>query len=145
MYSALDIARYIINRYAEQDIFISNLKMQKILYFVQANFLVETNGKKCFYEKIEAWSFGPIVPVVYRKYKIYGSSAIPSDLFYNDIDFVAPRDAQLIDEMLDICKDFSATDLVNITHQQKPWKDAFAKGRNTEITSESLIDFFGKK
>ena len=142
MYSALDVARYIINRYGDGGVYISNLKLQKILYFVQANFLVETNGNKCFYEKIEAWSFSPVVPVVYRKYKIYGSAAIPMDLYNDGIDFIAPDDAGLIDEILETCKNYSASDLVNITHHQSPWIDAFNRGRNTEITAESLIDFF---
>ena len=40
MYSALDVARYIIWYCKKQGYSISNLKLPKILYFVQANFLV---------------------------------------------------------------------------------------------------------
>ena len=63
-YNVLDISRYIINYSNVKDYGISNLKLQKILYFVQAYFLIET-GSPCFKEKIEAWDFGPVVPKAY--------------------------------------------------------------------------------
>ena len=76
MYSALVVARYIIKRCNELNRPISNLKLQKLLYFVQAEFLVG-EGSACFPEEIEAWDFGPVVPEVYHRYKAYGSASIP--------------------------------------------------------------------
>ena len=73
MYKALDIARYIIERCREKNRTVSNLKLQKILYFVQAEFLV-TKNQPCFGETIEAWDFGPVVPEVYYEYRMYGSA-----------------------------------------------------------------------
>jgi len=77
MYSAINVAKYIIMRCNQQHKTISNLKLQKILYFVQAEFLVEKDSA-CFKEEIEAWDFGPVVPAVYHKYKVYGCASIPS-------------------------------------------------------------------
>ena len=54
MYRALDIAHYIIQRCNTTNRTISNLKLQKILYFVQAEFLV-TKNQPCFVEEIQAW------------------------------------------------------------------------------------------
>ena len=65
MYSAIDIARYIIWYCKNHGYTISNLKLQKILYFVQAEFLVSA-GAPCFYQDIEAWDFGPVIPEVYH-------------------------------------------------------------------------------
>ncbi len=67
MYSAIDVARYIIWYCKRRRYSISNLKLQKILYFVQANFLVSI-GTPCFEEEIEAWDFGPVVPEVYHEF-----------------------------------------------------------------------------
>ena len=64
MYSVLDVAKYVIFYSNEKKYDISNLKLQKILYFIQAEFLVSEN-EPCFYEEIEAWNFGPVVPEVY--------------------------------------------------------------------------------
>lgn len=80
MYTALSVARYIIDYCNEIGRGISNLKLQKILYFVQAQFLVSTsNNAPCFSDPIEEWDFGPLVPSVYHHYKVYGSAIIPSD------------------------------------------------------------------
>ena len=39
--------------------------------------------KPCFYENIEAWKYGPVVPNVYSEFKMYGSNDIPKILNYN--------------------------------------------------------------
>ena len=49
MYSAIDVARYIIAHCNRNGQTISNLKLQKILYFIQAEFLV-VQDKPCFQE-----------------------------------------------------------------------------------------------
>ena len=43
-YDVLDIARYIINKCNEKGIIISNLKLQKLLYFVQGYMLALTGN-----------------------------------------------------------------------------------------------------
>lgn len=73
-YNVLDVSRYIINYCNENYYLISNFKLQKILYFVQAFFL-EAKNEECFREEIEAWDFGPVVPEVYREYRKYGGDA----------------------------------------------------------------------
>ena len=72
-YNALDVARYVIKYGNDRDYGVSNLKLQKILYFIQTYFLIQTNSP-CFKEPIEAWDFGPIVPAVYKQYKMYASA-----------------------------------------------------------------------
>ena len=57
IYNALDIARYIINYSIDNSYPVSNLKLQKLLYYVQANFLVNKN-KQCFYQEILNWDYG---------------------------------------------------------------------------------------
>lgn len=41
MYNVLDISRYIINYSNDCNYIISNLKLQKLLYFIQVYFLIE--------------------------------------------------------------------------------------------------------
>ena len=76
-YNVSDVSRYVIKYSNDKGYGISNLKLQKILYFIQAYFLINTpNGNPCFKEKIEAWDFGPVVPEAYREYEQYGSTDI---------------------------------------------------------------------
>ena len=51
-YNVLEICRHVINYSNEKDYGISNLKLQKVLYFIQAYFLISTPDR-CFNEKIK--------------------------------------------------------------------------------------------
>lgn len=59
IYSALEVAKYVIYREYNSRHIISNLKLQKVLYFIQAEFLV-VNNKPCFKEDIVALDFGQL-------------------------------------------------------------------------------------
>ena len=82
LYDVLDISRHIINYSDEKDYGVSNLKLQKLLYFVQGNFL-RVLKRACFYEEIEAWKYGPVIPEVYSEFKMFGSNDIPRITHYN--------------------------------------------------------------
>lgn len=141
MYKALLIAKYVIQRCDSLGITVSNLKLQKILYFVQAEFLVDI-GEPCFGEKIEAWDFGPVVPNVYRAYKIYGSANIPVGVI-GTLKQICKEDENRIYGIVDECANYSASQLVEITHHQTPWIEAYNKpGANNEITLESIKAYF---
>lgn len=141
-YSALDVAKYIIKHCKEKNLPISNLKLQKLLYFVQAEFLV-TKNEPCFDEDIEAWDFGPVVPVVYREYKIFGSANIPCIDYDNyETDTISTDDKEIIDGIVDMVSPYSASQLVSITHQQDPWRNVYSPRRNNVITPDSIQKFF---
>ena len=54
-YKVLDVCKYVIDYSNEKEYGISNLKLQKILYFIQAYFLIKQPSRCCFDDKIEAW------------------------------------------------------------------------------------------
>lgn len=141
MYSALDIANYIIIREAEQGRSVSNLRLQKLLYFVQAFFLVNTENP-IFSDDIESWDFGPVIPKVYHRYKYYGSSGILTMAI--DIDSIPElslKEKYMIDEVLDYCAKYNTSFLVDKTIHQQPWKRA--KWRwNKVITLDSIKEYF---
>lgn len=136
---AVDVAEYIIGYANKKNYSISNLKLQKILYFVQAQFLVAL-GYPCFKDAIEAWDFGPVVRSVYNQYKRYGSTNIYSgDMsLETEMKEIEKDSIQLI---IDKCVNFSANQLVEITHNQDPWKNAYKK--NVYISNNAIRDYFG--
>lgn len=157
-YQVLDVCRHVINYSNEREYGISNLKLQKVLYFIQACFLIKkTDHSPCFSEKIEAWDFGPVVPKAYHEYKQYGSGDIPTIKSYfvfegNDIwnakrvkfeDIaIADDDKVLIEKIIDKFADYSATDLVSLTHRQSPWINAYVPYQNNEITIDAIREYF---
>lgn len=141
MYNAVDVAKYIIWFCKENGHSISNLKLQKLLYFVQAQFLI-TTGEPAFPEEIEAWDFGPVVPEVYQYFKMWGSSELPAILARNAKAKIYIRDQEIMDEILEECAQYSASFLVDITHNQDPWYDSYEKYCNNVITKESIKEYF---
>lgn len=158
MYDVLDISRYIINYCNSKDYDLSNLKLQKILYFIQAYYVSKSKDKKpCFKDRIEAWDFGPVVPKVYHEYKKYGSTNIPAVTTYIKLDrnniwnskvveysdeFIEDYDKEIINNLVDNFSRFSTTVLVRITHNQLPWIEAYKCGKNSEITIEAIRRYF---
>lgn len=67
-YEVRDIAAYVIKEYNRRGAPISNFKLQKVLYYIQARYLVDYDIP-AFYGVIEKWQLGPIVPDVYYLYK----------------------------------------------------------------------------
>lgn len=141
MYNAIDVAKYIIWFCKEKGYSISNLKLQKLLYFVQAQFLI-TVGRPAFSEEIEAWDFGPVVPEVYQYFRMWGSSELPHFLAANAKSRIYKRDQEIMDEILMECAQYSASFLVDITHNQDPWHNAYEKYCNNVITKKSIEEYF---
>lgn len=157
MYRALDVARYIINYMNDRKRSVTNLKLQKILYYVQAAFLVEKSDHlPCFAERIIAWQHGPVVCEVYNEFKKYGARDIPSQDTVNRVvyrngrlmivrkdfsdAFLADCDRELINDVVDGLMEYDAWTLVDHTHEEDPWQQV--PSCNEEITTESMRAYF---
>lgn len=144
-HSAEQIARWFLahNRIAESSAgaeSISNLKLQKLLYYAQGCFLA-TTGNPLFPDKIVAWQHGPVVESVYRKYKENGSSGIPFDEDFDFSDF-SKEENDLLTEVYDVFGQYSAWKLRNMTHEEAPWKET---PPNEVIPNEKIKDYFEKE
>lgn len=140
MYPASDIAKYTIGYEASRGRRVNNLRLQKLLYFIQVKVLT-TLSCPCFYDDIEAWDFGPVVPTVYRGYKVFGGASIPclDQLEAVTIDNPEMRDA--INAILDECARYTTSRLVEITQGQEPWESAYRRFDN-RITTKSIQQYF---
>lgn len=116
-YNVKDIAAYIVNYSIDNEKYISNLKLQKLLYYVQAYFAVEKN-KPCFNEEFEHWRHGPVIPEIYSEYKVYFNENITD---YKDHEKINPKDRMLIEKVIDSYFDYSAWEMVRKTHDELPW------------------------
>lgn len=139
MYDARKIADYVITYYDKTDWVISNLKLQKVLYFLQAQYLVST-GNKLFEDEIEAWDFGPVVPSVYHEYKIFGSACIPG--FNKKMPCIASDDKVIVDTMLERLRNLSSTYLTQVTIRQNPWMRNYSSYCTRVIPTNEIRDYF---
>ena len=139
-YNALDIAEYIIKYEDSCDELINNLKLQKILYFLQAQFIV-TTGKTLFNDELIAWDCGPLVKSVWNEYKRYGCASIFLNKKHMRNNYIHSEHRELIEEFLEYIRPYSSTYLVGICHNQTPWKNARIRWNNV-IDPYELLDYF---
>ncbi len=135
MYSALNIARYIIDKCTREKYPISNLQLQKILYYIQREFLQQ--GIQAFPEEIEAWQFGPVVPEVYRQYCGFG--ALPIRMRY--MISIEADDVKIINLIVEKKRMLNPWDLVSDTHSSgKAWDLIYRNGLGDhQIIPQELI------
>jgi uncharacterized phage-associated protein len=127
---ATDVASFIINYCHAHSISITNLKLQKLLYFCEGSYLIHTKGKNaCFDQHIVAWPYGPVVQSIYFKYSNYKSSEILDDIKLEN----KLKNEEVIRTTLDVFAPYDAYVLADITHAEKPWNDAYKNGKNTVI------------
>lgn len=138
-YPADLIARYLLSLVSAEDNDVSNLKLQKLCYYAQG-LITPMRGKRLFAEDIAAWDHGPVVPSLYHKYKSNGSQPIPpvTDFPLEEID---DCDRAALNDIYEYYGQYSPWRLRNMTHEEKPWIDAYKDGG--PISVDSLIDFFG--
>jgi len=114
---------------------ITNLKLQKLLYYAQG-FHLALRGRPLFNEDILAWEYGPVVKDVYKKFSKYGGNAIPSPKGGVVLDV---NEKKIITGVWKIYGQFSAWKLKDMTHSERPWKET---DRNEVISRETLKSFF---
>jgi uncharacterized phage-associated protein len=136
-YSAIEIAKYMIKKCNDEECPITNLQVQKILYFLQREYL-QNKGIPLFVEDIQAWQFGPVVPEVYYEYCAFGAMPIT----ISNVSFeICSSDSLTIDPIIDDKKNKYPWDLVSETH--KPggaWEIIYDGGKgNKKVIPHDLI------
>ncbi len=123
MHKCKDIAEYFLSKIdLECGDLISNLKLQKLIYYAQG-FSLALFNKPLFSEEIEAWTHGPVIPSLYHEYKGYGSASIPESENV-DLSMFSDDEKELLDEVYSVYGQFSAWKLRNMTHEEQPWIEA---------------------
>lgn len=139
MLNCYGVAEYFLAHISEDEgDLISNLKLQKLLYYAQG-FHLALYDTALFPERIEAWMHGPVVPDLYHEYKKYGGGALPLPKGV-DFSIYNEQTRDLLDEVSSVFGQFSAWKLANMTHDEPPWKEAAPN--KSEITHEALTAYF---
>jgi len=140
--TASEVAMYFISSFQKKNKEVSNLKLQKLLYYAQAWHLA-LYGNPLFRDPIQAWVHGPVVPSVFRQYKDYAWRPITQEVKAD-----APSDLAFhLKEVTRVYGEFDATTLERMTHQEGPWKEARGslapdEPSNRVITHESMKNFY---
>lgn len=142
-HTASDVARWFLQR---NDIElgngdaddISNLKLQKLLYYAQGTFLGMT-GKELFSDDIVAWAHGPVVIDVYHEYCKNGWHGIQFNDDLRPKEKYTEEEEAILNSVYEYFGQYSAWKLRNMTHEERPWKET---ERNHVIPKKLIKDFF---
>lgn len=136
----IDLAKYIISKCISDGHPISNLQLQKILYYIQREFLRANN--KAFPNVIEAWQFGPVVPDAY--YFFCGSGSLPIILPYNG-ETPNCETKEVIDNIINEKRMLDPWRMVADTHKiNGAWDRVYQNGKgDKQPIPDELIKVYG--
>lgn len=143
MTTASQIARYIVAHSQEVGDPVTNLKLQKLLYYVQG-WNLGVNEAPAFPERLEAWVHGPVQPAVYGQYKHYRWNPIADEVAKPEL----PCDVEeIVKEVLEVYGADSGWELERRTHLEPPWLEARGdlpkdQESNRVISQDSMKRYF---
>ncbi len=144
------VANYFISLSNETGNLITNLKLQKLVYYTQA-WALAINNEKIFDSDFEAWVHGPVLRELYAKYKKFQWKPIDENVG-DSIEILAsmPEDVRsVVKEVTDEYFGLSAYELERLTHAEEPWikarkgVEASELSRNI-ISKDSMRSYYGK-
>ncbi len=132
MLSARDVAAYILKKLGRM----TAMKLQKLVYFSQAWSLV-WNDAPLFREEIQAWVNGPVVRELYE---IHRGQFEVSSVQGGNAESLSDKAKETVDAVLGFYGDKSAQWLSDLTHMERPWREA-RSGLASVDRSERTITF----
>ena len=143
MASIHDVTDYVICRLIAGGGHLNQLKLQKLLYYVQAWHLAHY-GRPLFGGRFQAWVHGPVSRQVFDRFRaskmLYSPITIADvRLDFNSERTIAPEDRGHIDAVLEVYAPLTGDQLETLTHNEDPWVVARA-GRAPDERCETEID-----
>lgn len=134
----MDIACYVIRLYNNYGYGITNLKLQKVLFYIQMYHL-QTYGIPAFIDDIEAWRLGGAIRDVYNYFRKYiGYNIDINDLqISSSIVNIDKTTKHTINTVVIKTLDYDVWKMVELS-QQRVWKDTYIKGMPCIITKSNI-------
>ena len=130
----INLADFLLVESRDRGEVLTNLKLQKLLYYSQAWRLALTN-EPLVVEDFQAWVHGPVLPSQYHRFSNFKWR--PLEVESTRPDFAEDVRQHLI-EIVDVFGSETAVALELMTHREKPWLDARG-GLPLDAISDAVI------
>lgn len=118
MANVLDVSKYILLKLGEM----TTMKLQKLAYYCQA-WSLAWDGVPLFNEDFQAWANGPVCPELFAVHK--GQFVINASMLGVAPDFAfSAIQQETLDNVLSYYGDREPQWLSELTHKERPWRDA---------------------
>ncbi|TFH97814.1 Panacea domain-containing protein [Micrococcus lylae] len=135
-----DVAAYILEKSGPM----TAMKLQKLCYYSLA-WHMTWEDRALFPERVQAWANGPVIVDLYAKHR--GQFMLDAPWDSGDSSALDDGERSSIDAVLSTYGKFTASQLSDMTHREKPWIDARAgvaegaRSRN-EITLGAIHEYY---
>lgn len=138
-YTAMGIAKYVVDKCYKDNKPVSNLQLQKMLYFLQLTF-IKGYDSPLFDDTFEAWQYGPVLRDVYVKFSEFGGSPIKM-IFPDAVRFENDEQEDFINTIIEKLRGLSPWNLVRVSHAKgSPWDEVYnRRGQDKGAISNDLI------
>lgn len=130
-----DYIKHLAQVYGDEEL--TSMKLQKLMYYSYAYFLVFKN-EKLFDSRIEKWKHGPVVSDIWhltdKNEFLKKAPVVASDLNEDQ--------RTIVEDVFKVYGRYAAWTLSKMTHEETPWLTALL---NHEIPDESIAAYFSKK
>lgn len=131
MVSVYALCNTIIKKSFDENISVSPMKLQKLIYFIYRDYLIKTNHP-LFAESFQAWKYGSVLESVYDKFKSFKSDRITrfaktaNENVYVINEISEPELCSVINAVWDRYKNYDGITLSQITRKKGgAWRKAF--------------------
>lgn len=137
---ARDLAHYIVDKCTRDDEPVSNLQLQKIMYFLQTVYCRATEGDLLFDDEFEAWQYGPVMKGVYKEFSGYGADQIVETFESSRNIFDGTDVKDFIDDGIESLRKKYPWDLVRTSHaHNSPWRKTLDESGYKSVIRNNLI------
>ncbi len=146
MHSCINIANEILRLAKEQNTPLTPLKLMKMV-FLSHGWMLGFYGKPLVKESIEAWQYGPVIPLLYQAIKHFRSLPVDYPLENFDLKEITEEEEELIQEVYRKYIKFSGVELSSLTHMPgSPWDITWSLyGKNVSISNDLIEDYYKKQ
>lgn len=133
-----DVAKYIGLSLTTKGLSVSPLKLQKMLYYTQAWFMVFLGRENTLFKDVpQAWVNGPVYPAIYHEYKekadnmcdhldasdFYDGDPEEGFRIYSGILNLDEENTELIESIMMLYGAQTQNKLIWLTHSERPWAE----------------------
>lgn len=141
-YSSAAVANAFIAIAHEAGECVSNLVLQKIVYFAHGWYLGLT-GTLLVADEVQAWTYGPVFPLLYHSLRKYGAGPVTEQILTFDAVPVDSEDFRFLRAVYDRYHSWDPGSLVALTHKPgSPWRRVGGAGYNQVIPSQMIKEYY---
>lgn len=137
-YNVFDVVATMISCAWDEGKTITNLQIQKYLYYIQGAYIKE-QGQLLFSEPFSAWPYGPVIHEVWSEYS--DNSRFPIEHIETGEVIKDIKIKEFICKNMQELLKTNIWELVDKTHEELPWKRARETSKGIITTEDLFLEF----